>query len=171
MTATWPLRCPRCRSFRRSYHDGCGSSFGGHPEAVLQDAHSGRRQEADLPRSRLLLGGRIVELHSPSTVWNDRTVEKDLYARVFRTSKYLLCDPDRRRLEASAWCRREATGRFSPTTRDDSGASSWACSSAPVRATRDGRRIGSGFSVSTGACCQRSRGRAAAGRRDGGRVG
>lgn len=41
----------------------------------------------------------IVELLSPSTARNDRTVKKDLYARVFRTSEYFLYDPDRRRLE------------------------------------------------------------------------
>lgn len=41
-------------------------------------------------------GGRlpdmIVELLSPSTARNDRTVKKDLYARVFRTRDYFLYD-------------------------------------------------------------------------------
>jgi Uma2 family endonuclease len=43
-------------------------------------------------------GGRlpdvIVELLSPSTAHKDRTEKRDLYARVFRTAEYFLCDPD-----------------------------------------------------------------------------
>jgi Uma2 family endonuclease len=43
-------------------------------------------------------GGRlpdvIVELLSPSTAKKDRTEKRDLYARVFRTAEYFLCDPD-----------------------------------------------------------------------------
>ncbi len=43
-------------------------------------------------------GGRlpdvIVELLSPSTAKTDRTEKRDLYARVFRTAEYFLCDPD-----------------------------------------------------------------------------
>src|SRR5947209_15978534 len=43
-------------------------------------------------------GGRlpdlIVELLSPKTKRKDRTVKRDLYARVFRTAEYFLCDPD-----------------------------------------------------------------------------
>jgi Uma2 family endonuclease len=41
----------------------------------------------------------IVELLSPSTARNDRTVKKDLYARVFRTPEYFLQDPDQVKLE------------------------------------------------------------------------
>jgi len=41
----------------------------------------------------------ILELLSPSTARTDRTVKKDLYARVFGTSEYFLYDPDRRKLE------------------------------------------------------------------------
>lgn len=41
----------------------------------------------------------IVELLSPSTARIDRTVKKDLYAHVFRTSEYFLYEPERKRLE------------------------------------------------------------------------
>ena len=41
----------------------------------------------------------IVELLSPSTARTDRTVKKDLYARVFRTPEYFLQDPDQGTLE------------------------------------------------------------------------
>jgi Uma2 family endonuclease len=41
----------------------------------------------------------IVELLSPSTAHNDRTVKKDLYARVFGTAEYYLYDPQSRKLE------------------------------------------------------------------------
>jgi len=41
----------------------------------------------------------VVELLSPSTAEIDRTVKKDLYARVFRTSEYYLYDPELRKLE------------------------------------------------------------------------
>ncbi len=48
-------------------------------------------------------GGRlpdvIVELLSPSTARKDRTEKRDLYARVFRTAEYFLCDPDTGELE------------------------------------------------------------------------
>jgi Uma2 family endonuclease len=48
-------------------------------------------------------GGRlpdvIVELLSPSTAHKDRTEKRDLYARVFRTAEYFLCDPDLKTLE------------------------------------------------------------------------
>jgi Uma2 family endonuclease len=48
-------------------------------------------------------GGRlpdvIVELLSPSTAEIDRTVKKDLYARVFRTPEYYLYEPETRKLE------------------------------------------------------------------------
>jgi Uma2 family endonuclease len=48
-------------------------------------------------------GGRlpdvIVELLSPSTAKVDRTVKKDLYARVFRTQEYFLYEPDTLRLD------------------------------------------------------------------------
>jgi Uma2 family endonuclease len=41
----------------------------------------------------------IVELLSPSTEQTDRTVKKDLYARVFGTAEYYLYDPQSRKLE------------------------------------------------------------------------
>jgi len=41
----------------------------------------------------------IVELLSPSTTKIDRTVKKDLYARVFRTPEYYLYEPETRKLE------------------------------------------------------------------------
>ncbi len=48
-------------------------------------------------------GGRlpdvIVELLSPKTAKKDRTEKRDLYARVFRTAEYFLCDPDAWTLE------------------------------------------------------------------------
>ena len=48
-------------------------------------------------------GGRlpdvIVELLSPSTAKKDRTEKRDLYARVFHTAEYFLCDPDTGTLE------------------------------------------------------------------------
>jgi Uma2 family endonuclease len=48
-------------------------------------------------------GGRlpdvIVELLSPSTAKKDRTEKRDLYARVFRTAEYFLCDPETGTLE------------------------------------------------------------------------
>lgn len=48
-------------------------------------------------------GGRlpdvIVELLSPSTQKIDRTTKRDLYARIFRTSEYFLCEPEARKLE------------------------------------------------------------------------
>jgi Uma2 family endonuclease len=51
-------------------------------------------------------GGRlpdvIVELLSPSTAEIDRTVKKDLYARVFRTAEYFLYEPETRKLEGFA---------------------------------------------------------------------
>jgi hypothetical protein len=48
-------------------------------------------------------GGRlpdmIIELLSPSTAKIDRTVKKDLYARVFRTKEYFMVDPETLRVE------------------------------------------------------------------------
>lgn len=48
-------------------------------------------------------GGRlpdvIVELLSPKTAKKDRTEKRDLYARVFRTAEYFLCDPETWELE------------------------------------------------------------------------
>jgi Uma2 family endonuclease len=41
----------------------------------------------------------IVELLSPSTAKKDRTEKKDLYAQIFRTAEYFLCDPDKGTLE------------------------------------------------------------------------
>lgn len=48
-------------------------------------------------------GGRlpdvIFELLSPSTAQKDRTEKRDLYAKVFGTSEYFLCDPETGELE------------------------------------------------------------------------
>ena len=48
-------------------------------------------------------GGRlpdvIVELLSPNTAHKDRNEKRDLYAKVFRTSEYFLCDPETGQLE------------------------------------------------------------------------
>jgi Uma2 family endonuclease len=48
-------------------------------------------------------GGRlpdfIIELLSPSTAKVDRTVKKDLYARVFQTKEYCMVDPEALKLE------------------------------------------------------------------------
>ncbi|HEX5719219.1 MAG TPA: Uma2 family endonuclease [Thermoanaerobaculia bacterium] len=48
-------------------------------------------------------GGRlpdvIVELLSPSTAQKDRTEKRDLYAKVFGTAEYFLCDPETGELE------------------------------------------------------------------------
>jgi Uma2 family endonuclease len=41
----------------------------------------------------------IVEFLSPSTAKVDRTVKKDLYARIFRTPEYFLYEPRKRKLE------------------------------------------------------------------------
>jgi hypothetical protein len=48
-------------------------------------------------------GGRlpdvIVELLSPSTAAKDRGEKKELYARVFGTAEYFLCDPETSKIE------------------------------------------------------------------------
>jgi Uma2 family endonuclease len=48
-------------------------------------------------------GGRlpdvIIELLSPSTAEIDRTEKKDLYAQVFQTAEYYMCDPETLKLE------------------------------------------------------------------------
>ena len=48
-------------------------------------------------------GGRlpdvIIELLSSSTAHKDRTEKRDLYAQVFHTAEYFLCDPETRQLE------------------------------------------------------------------------
>jgi Uma2 family endonuclease len=66
-------------------------------------------------------GGRlpdvIVELLSPSTAEIDRTVKKDLYARVFRTPEYYLYEPDTRTLEGF----RLAGRTYRPMASDDRG--------------------------------------------------
>ncbi|HET9225389.1 MAG TPA: Uma2 family endonuclease [Thermoanaerobaculia bacterium] len=41
----------------------------------------------------------IIELLSPSTAQKDRTEKRDLYARVFGTAEYFLCDPDTGQVE------------------------------------------------------------------------
>ena len=60
----------------------------------------------------------ILELLSPSTARNDRTVKKDLYARVFGTSEYFLYDPQRRKLEGF---RLAAPGIYRPLVPDTQG--------------------------------------------------
>ena len=60
----------------------------------------------------------ILELLSPKTAKNDRTVKKDLYARVFGTSEYFLYDPRRRTLEGF---RLAAPGIYRPLTPDAQG--------------------------------------------------
>ena len=66
-------------------------------------------------------GGRlpdfIVELLSPSTAKIDRTVKKDLYARVFRTAEYYLYDPETRKLEGF----RLQGGAYRPLALDEQG--------------------------------------------------
>jgi len=48
-------------------------------------------------------GGRlpdvVIELLSPSTAQKDRTEKRDLYAQVFGTAEYFLCDPETRQVE------------------------------------------------------------------------
>jgi Uma2 family endonuclease len=53
----------------------------------------------------------IVELLSPSTAKNDRTVKKDLYAQVFGTAEYFLYDPQSRELEGYRLSRRRRVYR------------------------------------------------------------
>lgn len=60
----------------------------------------------------------ILELLSPKTAKNDRTVKKDLYAQVFGTSEYFLYDPRRRKLEGF---RLAAPGIYNPLLPDDRG--------------------------------------------------
>ena len=60
----------------------------------------------------------ILELLSPKTAKNDRTVKKDLYAQVFGTSEYFLYDPDRRKLEGF---RLAAPGVYRPLLPDTQG--------------------------------------------------
>jgi len=55
----------------------------------------------------------ILELLSPKTARNDRTVKKDLYARVFGTSEYFLYDPRSRTLEGF---RLATPGAYRPLT-------------------------------------------------------
>ena len=60
----------------------------------------------------------ILELLSPKTARNDRTVKKDLYAKVFGTSEYFLYDPRSRTLEGF---RLAAPGLYRPLTPDAQG--------------------------------------------------
>lgn len=66
-------------------------------------------------------GGRlpdlIVELLSPSTAKVDRTVKKDLYARIFRTPEYVLYEPATGKLEG--FCL--VGDRYQPLFPDDGG--------------------------------------------------
>ena len=66
-------------------------------------------------------GGRlpdvIIELLSPKTAKKDRTEKRDLYARVFRTAEYFLCDPDRKTLEGL----RLASRFYRPIPPDENG--------------------------------------------------
>jgi Uma2 family endonuclease len=66
-------------------------------------------------------GGRlpdvIFEMLSPSTAKKDRTEKRDLYARVFRTAEYFLCDPETGTLEGL-----RLAGRFyQPIPPDENG--------------------------------------------------
>ena len=100
-------------------------------------------------------GGRlpdvIVELLSPSTAKIDRTVKKDLYARVFRTPEYFLYEPDTLRLEGF----RLQGDRYQPLIPNahgpGSGAKSWGWRSVSGR-VRSGRRRPPGYvsSIPTG---------------------
>ena len=60
----------------------------------------------------------ILELLSPKTAKNDRTVKKELYARVFGTSEYFLYDPRSRTLEGF---RLAAPGAYRPLAPDAQG--------------------------------------------------
>ena len=67
-------------------------------------------------------GGRlpdvIVELLSPSTAQKDRTEKRDLYAKVFGTAEYFLCDPETRQLDGL----RLSSGRsYLPIQPDENG--------------------------------------------------
>ncbi|HSN86954.1 MAG TPA: Uma2 family endonuclease, partial [Thermoanaerobaculia bacterium] len=59
----------------------------------------------------------IVELLSPTTADNDRTVKKSLYARTFKTPEYFLYDPDTCVLEGF----RLAGDLYQPITPDSQG--------------------------------------------------
>ena len=59
----------------------------------------------------------IVELLSPSTAKKDRTEKRDLYARVFRTAEYFLCDPDQKTIEGL----RLAGQSYQPIPPDENG--------------------------------------------------
>ena len=69
-------------------------------------------------------GGRlpdvIVELLSPSTAKKDRTEKRDLYARVFRTAEYFLCDPETGTLEGL-----RLAGRFYQSIQPDENGRLW----------------------------------------------
>ena len=60
----------------------------------------------------------ILELLSPKTARNDRTVKKDLYARVFSTAEYFLYDPRSRALEGFLLA---APGAYRPLVPDAQG--------------------------------------------------
>ena len=60
----------------------------------------------------------ILELLSPKTAEKDRTVKKDLYAKVFGTSEYFLYDPRSRKLEGF---RLTAPGVYRPLVPDGEG--------------------------------------------------
>jgi Uma2 family endonuclease len=66
-------------------------------------------------------GGRypdlIIELLSPSTMKEDRTVKKELYARTFRTAEYYLYRIETQKLEGF----RLAGGEYQPRTPEASG--------------------------------------------------
>lgn len=59
----------------------------------------GRERTAWLAWEEGRLPDVIIELLSPKTARLDRTVKKDLYERVLRTSEYFLVDPSTRRVE------------------------------------------------------------------------
>jgi Uma2 family endonuclease len=83
---------------------------GGAKPAGLRKAWVAWEEDGQLPDV-------IVELLSPSTAEIDRTVKKDLYARVFHTAEYYLYEPETRILEGF----RLAGQFYRPMEPDDQG--------------------------------------------------
>lgn len=128
------IRQVMAESGRRDFHIG-GDNFVYYSLEQAWDVYQGRRyfRGPDVywvggvpPRRRpgwvsWEEGGRlpdlIVELLSPSTAHIDRNDKMDLYARVFRTSEYYLCEPGGRNLEGF----RLAGDRYRPMAPDDQG--------------------------------------------------
>lgn len=128
------IRQVMAQSGRRDYHIG-GDNFVYYSLEQAQDVIQGRPyfRGPDVywvggvpPRQRQGWvsweeGGRlpdvIVELLSPSTAHIDRNEKMDLYARVFRTAEYYLCEPRGRKLEGF----RLAGKKYRPMVPDDQG--------------------------------------------------